>query len=705
MLLCWYTSPDLKMNPENRHNWKIDRLEQRSRNQEPSPSASLDLAEAYFQKGYYYGEGEECFRKGMGLAESVVDEFGGSARAYNLLANAAYGLGNLELAESYYEKALEEESSDSLAHVGLGNLHKQRGNHSRAVEAFTRATVLDPDLWQAHYNLGGALFFKARGRDFKGSDELMAQAIYHLVTALRLKPFESFLGNIYRDLGELFLHTRQYNYARRFFNRLLQHPEHGVTAHYYLGLTQFSMGRYTSSIHHFREFLKTEPDSALCHSKIGLAYLEQGDWQRARDACHRALAIEEDNLLARFSLGCIDLDERLYDSAADCFESILAQEADYFPAYVELVKTYYVRGDFGWLFQQLRTELVSFESEGSFDGGRQYYKGARGRCRRRIDVLLAQIQEMGVDAFATLSEIVAKVSTDSLRFQMWEQLYELSRHHRVEQLLDQLEEPGKSFGRKLGRTLLLLSQYIPEEAITSAFHVDEENLKKRAQRRKETDDDLTAYATALDEVRAELREYQAYLLLSLAVKGTATAEDFLSDHLESSDRELRASAAISLLFYGNQRAIWMLREEAATLPEPHAERLSGLIELGISRCEQQEKIIDLEEATRNRPARTSRSTGRETCTLCGRSKHDVDRLMSGNQVYLCNLCISYIHQQRDELVTSDQEEHVCSFCTSTIFEVQRMHKVKQLLLCNCCLETCVGLLAKEEVERFLRGFP
>jgi hypothetical protein len=78
--------------------------------------------------------------------------------------------------------------------------------------------------------------------------------------------------------------------------------------------------------------------------------------------------------------------------------------------------------------------------------------------------------------------------------------------------------------------------------------------------------------------------------------------------------------------------------------------------------------------------------------------------MSGNQVYLCNLCISYIHQQREELTTSNQEEHICSFCSSSVFEVQRMHRVKQLLLCDGCLETCVSLLAREEVDRFLRGF-
>jgi len=693
------------MTPENRHDWKIQRLEQRRDGTDAPPDALLELAEAYFQKGYYYGRGDRWFELAVETATSVVETAGGSARAHNVLANALYGLGDLEQAEHQYRRAIEVDPRDSLAHVGLGNLHKQQGSGARAIDAFTRAAELDPDLWQAHYNLGGALYGEARERDFKGADEVMERAIYHLVTALRLRPFESFVSSIYKDLGELFLHTRQYKYARRFFTRLLQHPEYASIANYYLGLTHFSMGRYNNAIHHYREFLKAEPSSALAWSKIGLAHLELGEWDKAQQSCEHALTLEPENMLARFSLGCIELDQRLFSQAETRFEGILSDAPDYFPAYVELVKAHYVRGDFGWLFDQLRKEVAAFEREESFDGGRQFYKGPRGRTRRRIDVLLAQIQEMGIDAFASLAEIVETVTTDSLRFQIWEQLYDLSRRSRVEQVLDQLEEPGQFFGRKLGRTVLLLSQYVPEEAITDAFNVDEEALKRRAQQKRGPSDDLTEYLDALEHARAELREYQAYLLLALAVKGTATAEDFLSDHLDSEHRELQASSAISLLFYGSERAIRALREEAEALPEPHASRLQGLIELGVGRSEQQEKIIDLASAARReeRPRRV-RAGGRECCTLCGRPKEEVDRLMSGNRVFLCNLCVSYIHQHRQELAVADREDHVCSFCNASIFEVPGMHQAKDLLLCNRCLETCVNLLAKEEVERFLRGF-
>ncbi len=696
------------MTPESRHDWKIQRLEQRRDRGNSGPELLLDLAEAYFQKGYYYGAGQDWFRRAVETAEGVITTYGGGARAYNILANAAYGLADLDAAEGWYAKAIDAEPTDALAHVGLGNLHKQRGNTGRAIDAFTRATELDPDLWQAHYNLGGALYAEARERDFRGADDVMERAIYHLVTALRLRPFESFVGNIYKDLGELFLHTRQYKYARRFFTRLRQHPEYGPLAHYYLGLTHFSMGRYTNSIQHYREFLKHEPESALAWSKIALAWLELGNWDRAREACEYALAVERDHLLARFSLGCIDLDQRLYGQAEERFETILRQAPDYFPAYVELVKSHYIRGDFGWLFDQLRLEVRAFEEDESFDGGRQFYKGTRGRTRRKIDVLLQQITEMGITAFASLAEVVESVKTDSLRFQVWEQLYELSRRHRVEQVLGQLEEPGDHFGRKLGRTVLLLSQYVPEEAILDAFYVDEAALKRRAQQSKPKSDDITDYHAALDGAKAQLREYQAYLLLALAVKGTPTAEDFLTDFLESEFRELKASSAIALLFYGNEDAIRYLEDETGGLPDEQSARLRELIAMGEERNLAEEKIIDLTQAAqaaRERP-RSGRSMrgSREACSVCARHHSEVDRLMSGNRVYICNLCVSYVHQHRDDQAVPDKEEHLCSFCGSSVFEVEGMYEANKLLICNRCLDTCVGVLAREEVEQFLQGF-
>ena len=133
--------------------------------------------------------------------------------------------------------------------------------------------------------------------------------------------------------------------------------------------------------------------------------------------------------------------------------------------------------------------------------------------------------------------------------------------------------------------------------------------------------------------------------------------------------------------------------------------MTELISMGMERNQADEKIIDLSKAAKDRP-RTGRNLrgSREACSVCSRHHSEVDRLMSGNRVYICNLCVSYVHQHRDEQSVPDREDHLCSFCSSSVFEVEAMHEANKLLICNRCLDTCVGVLAREEVEQFLQTF-
>ena len=56
---------------------------------------------------------------------------------------------------------------------------------------------------------------------------------------------------------------------------------------------------------------------------------------------------------------------------------------------------------------------------------------------------------------------------------------------------------------------------------------------------------------------------------------------------------LRNSAAISLLFYGNEGAIQLLDEEAREVPAERRETLGELLEMGRSRKDEKRKVIDL----------------------------------------------------------------------------------------------------------------
>lgn len=685
------------MSSEARHDSRLHRLEAKVQMDMEDASTWVDYAEACFQKGYYFGHGEPWYHRCRDAVSHAFDLGEDGARAWNILANASYGLQDYNAAEHAYSRAIQADPHSALAFVGLGNLHKERGAHARAVDAFTRAVELDPSLWQAHYNLGGALYAEARDRDWKGVADRMERAIYHLVAALRLRPFESFVGNIYKDLGELFLHTHQHKHARRFFERLLDHPDHGGLAHYYLGLTHFAMGNYTHAIQHYREFLKVEPESALAWSKIGLSWLELGEWDRAREACEQALIHEPADTLARFTLGCIDLDQRQYAQATERFEALLADDPDSFAAWVELVRTHWLRGDYGWLFDTLRAEVRSFEAQDGPDGGREFYKGERGRIRRRIDALLAQIQEVGIDSFSSLAEIVEEVQTDSLRFQIWEQLYDMSRRHRVAQITERLSAPEEHWSRELGRNVLLLAPFLPEDRLIAGGEIDDAAVQRRAVARRGRGEDLPAYAAAVDEVRQELRDFQAFLLLALATKGTPSAEDHLLDRLQAPQRELRVSAAIALLFYGSQEAIDLLQAEAERLPPAAAARLHELVEMGKQKAGVASNVLRIDAAMwvgdRTGPV--------EECTVCGRTSARVERLLTGARAIVCSQCLLELQADRADAVVPESEDLCCSFCSGTSFEATPLMRKGPVLLCGRCLESSVQLLLREEVERYL----
>jgi tetratricopeptide (TPR) repeat protein len=700
------------MTPEDKHDWKIRKLQQKAAARPDDLEVRLDLGEAYFQKGYYFEAGDEWFDSALALGQEYLQAHPNSSPALDLVAGSCFGLGQLDQAEEYYLEALRADPADALAMVGMANLHRRGGNLGRAIEALRQAARTDENLWQAHFNLGDALYEEAKAREFRGADPLMDEAIYHLVTAIRSEPFPGFMGNAYKNLGELFLYTHQYNQAQRFFRKLVDHPQFGHVAAYYLGLTYLSLNKPKNAIQYFRTYLQTEPDSPIAHSKIALCHLEQEEYDRAREACLTALECDPDNVMARFTLGCTALASGRFAEAVAEFESILDDEPDYFPAYVELVKTHHLRGDYRWLLENLGEEIQGFDAAPGYDGGRRYYKGAKGKYRRRIDVLLAQLKEIGLHVFDSLSQMLQETQSDSLRFQIWEELYAMSRQRRVDGILDDLAMADERFGQELGRSVLMLSHTIPAEAIIEGFVVDEEALKRRARTLKSVGDDIGIYMESIDLARADLHRYQAYLLLALAVKGTETSERFLADQLEGDNTVLRQASAIALLFYGHDRAINLLEAEASSATGDARARLDELIRVGQSRREEKRKVIDLADVAAQRPERPVEPPRRRSledhenlrCSICGRSQDQVDRLMSGNRFWLCNVCISTIHDHRDDLTLPDDEEHSCHLCRRSIFEVQSVYRVNDFMMCDLCLDQCVRLLRRDGVDRFLKDF-
>ncbi|MBU1727083.1 MAG: tetratricopeptide repeat protein [Candidatus Omnitrophica bacterium] len=90
--------------------------------------------------------------------EEQITELQKMARDYRAQGYEAQKLGNLDLAMSYYQKAIEYDSAYAPAYNDLGVIYESKGFDDRAEQSYLQALRIDPDFMSAYSNL--AMFYE-----------------------------------------------------------------------------------------------------------------------------------------------------------------------------------------------------------------------------------------------------------------------------------------------------------------------------------------------------------------------------------------------------------------------------------------------------------------------------------------------------------------------------------------------------------------
>jgi TolB-like protein/DNA-binding winged helix-turn-helix (wHTH) protein len=189
-----------------------------------------------------------------------------------------YDNGDVDRAIKYYEQAINLDSSYALAWVGLSrarNRQAENGSvptemgHQRAREAAQRALVLDPNLAEAHAQIGRiSIFFDW---DWTGAD-------VSLQRALALDPGNSTVVSLASvlaaSLGRL-------DEALELARRAIVLDPLNAARRGWLAQLCLSMGRPEETEVGFKKALELNPGLPHDHEWLGLVYLAQG---RAQDA-------------------------------------------------------------------------------------------------------------------------------------------------------------------------------------------------------------------------------------------------------------------------------------------------------------------------------------------------------------------------------------------------------------------------------------
>lgn len=666
--------------PHQKLDWTISHLEEQVEQTSSDPGLRVELARALLSAGLFHRGGEQACSQALSNARKVLNDDPASVEALVLAGMALVGLERPEAAARYLDQASHIDAERADLRLALGVMEQQHGDLGAAVKNLESACRLAPDAWEPHMLLGRALMVLARRHGH--ARRLVERCQYHLVRALKLKPPPDQLPPMLKDLGVSCMLTGRFREAEKFFIRLREHNEHRIVARYFLGQVAYQLGKYNNAIQHYRQFLRDQPDDPNVLARMAMAWFQLGDYARAREACHKALLIDPDNLSARHALGCALLEEGEPNEALRIFRETLKSHPDHMDSYLELVRTRRLGGDVNWLVQALNVEVRQHDRMPP--GGS---RDARSLTRKRISVVLSELQSVGPSTVAPILAAINHTQDECLRFQLWETACAMAEGAVADEAAARLREPGRYYSPRLGAESLSAAHSLPEPVLTSGLLIEETDLKRAAVDRHGPAHDVQEHRRNLVVERNHARAYQALLLLAISSRRSPAGKELLRSWADTADDDMATAAWAALSAYGEPAAAASLRKRSKTM------RAERVVEDLLEKVAPQKRVSE--------PRRIS--DGEQTrCTTCGRGPGEVTHMMAGGGVVICDRCVVRLWQNRRTLVAPD--DATCDLCSRSHFEADGLYAHNNVNICSHCVSLSLGLLEREEVDRFLSSW-
>lgn len=663
--------------PHQKLDWTISNLQEKLVKNPADPGYRVELARAMLSRGLFHRGGEQACSRALSVTRKILNEDPACVEALVLSGLALVGLERADAAARYLEQATRIDPERADLRVAMGALERLKGDIGGAVRHLESACRMAPDAWEPHMLLGRTLMQLARRHGHPR--RLVERSQYHLVHTLKLKPPPDQLPPILKDLGVSCMLTGRHREAEKFFIRLRENSEHKTIARYYLGQVAYQLGKYNNAIQHYRQYLRDRPDDPNVLARMAMAWFQLGEFSRAREACHKALLIDPANLTARHALGCTQLEEGDPNEAIRVFRETLKEHPEHMPSYLELARTRRLGGDVKWLVQALGVEVSKYDRMPP--GG---HHSARQLTRQRIGVVLSELQAVGPSSVPTVLGVIEHTQDECLRFQLWETACAMAESAVADEAAARLREPGRYFTPRLGAESLSAAAAIPEPVLTSGLLIEEVDLKRAAVDRHGPAHDVREHRKNLDTQRDQARAYQALLLVAIASRRSASGKSLLKNWAMNADNDMATAAWAALSLYGEPDAAERLRERGMSQGCAHVV----------------EHLLDQVSPRAGRGGPRRVSDGEQTrCSTCGREPSEVTHMMAGTGVVICDRCVVRIWQHRRSLAAPD--DATCNLCGRSHFEANGLYRYNGVNICSHCEQLSLGLLEREEVDRFL----
>lgn len=171
----------------------------------------------------------------------------------------------------------------------------QAGDLAKAVELYGKALELDPELWQAEYQRGGAYFSLGKLAEAKGSMTRVTELLAQYPASDQVKQV---LARVQTTLGEIALAESKPDDAEKAFRRAIEVNSQTARAHSGLAEVLLAANKHTDAIAEAKAAIAAGDDRAATFALLGVALTATNKLDEALPALNEALKREPKNALA-----------------------------------------------------------------------------------------------------------------------------------------------------------------------------------------------------------------------------------------------------------------------------------------------------------------------------------------------------------------------------------------------------------------------
>ena len=254
---------------------------------------------------------------------------------------------NYEKALEHYTEALRLNPQLAGAYNNRGNVYNSMGEHDCAIRDFIKAIQLRPDFADAYNNRGNAY-------DKRGDSD---RAIEDFTKAIQLKPD---LVEACYNLGGAYFKKGNFDRAVVEYTKAINLKPDYREAYYNRGVAYHNEGKVDLAIVEYTKAINLNPNYANAYNNRGVAYYGKGDYKKAIVDFNRAIDLSPDDAKTYYGRGDAYGDIGEFDKAIKDYNTAIGLNP-------RLALVHYKRGEV-WLhlgeWEKARVDLTTARDMG-----------------------------------------------------------------------------------------------------------------------------------------------------------------------------------------------------------------------------------------------------------------------------------------------------------------------------------------------------